>query len=270
MSVAIGPDGVRLHFAVTGIAGGEPLLLVAGQGQTGAMWDDVRADFEATHRVIVWDHRGTGESDEPEAPPYSIKMFACDALCVLDAVGVERAHVYGVSMGGRVAQRLAIDAPGRCGALALGCTSPGNLHGIERDPDVLAIMAGARDDPALADAALDLMVTPEWAAANPASASRIRAMGRGPDSARSRFLHFLASERHEAWDELPDIRNPVLVIHGTDDRVNPPGNARLLADRIPGAELLLIPGGRHGFFVEDRDVATPAILDFLGQHPLHP
>ena len=86
--------------------------------------------------TIVYDHRGTGQSDKPKSPPYSTRQFAADAIAILDEIGVERAHIYGISMGGRIGQWLAIDYPTRVGALILGCTTPGNAHGVVRPADV--------------------------------------------------------------------------------------------------------------------------------------
>src|SRR4051812_10351028 len=127
MPFAIARDGARISYDASGA--GPPLLLVAGQASDRSLWSYVRDDFAAHHRVIVFDHRGTGESDQPEDAPYSTRGFANDAVAVLDAAGVARAHVYGISMGGRIGQWLAIDHAARVGALVLGCTTPGNAHG---------------------------------------------------------------------------------------------------------------------------------------------
>ena len=113
MPFATTPDGTRLYFECHGT--GTPLLLLAGQASDHREWDGVRAGFAAHHRVIVLDYRGTGQSDKPRAPAYSTRGFAQDAVAVLDQVGIERAHAYGVSMGGRVAQWLGIDHPQRLG-----------------------------------------------------------------------------------------------------------------------------------------------------------
>ena len=104
---------------------GDPLVLLAGQANSRHWWDPVRKDFAETYRTICVDALGTGGSDEPRNALYSTRRFAADVVAVLDALGVDRAHVYGTSMGGKVAQWVAIDHPERVGALVLGCTSPG-------------------------------------------------------------------------------------------------------------------------------------------------
>src|SRR5689334_18598655 len=124
MPFASAPDGTHLFFEEAGA--GEPLLLIAGNPVDHHVWDGIRGDFADRYRVLVYDHRGMGQSDRPEDPSaYTSRRLAGDALAILDAAGIDRAHVYGVSMGGFIAQWLAIDHAHRVGALVLGCTSPG-------------------------------------------------------------------------------------------------------------------------------------------------
>ena len=119
----MGVTATGIHYDVVG--DGEPLLLLAGQANSRRWWDPVRADFAARHRTVALDALGTGASAAPDGAEYSTRQFAADAVAVLDAAGIDRAHVYGTSMGGKVAQWLAVDHPDRIGALALGCTTPG-------------------------------------------------------------------------------------------------------------------------------------------------
>ncbi|GAA2454089.1 alpha/beta hydrolase [Actinomadura vinacea] len=256
MARATAADGVGLAHQVGG--GGEPLVLLAGQANSHRWWDGVRRDFEHTHRTITLDYRGTGDSDKPDEP-YSTRGFAADVIAVLDDLGIDRAHVYGTSMGGRVAQWVAADHPERVASLILGCTSPGGAHGIERDDSVRKSLAQA-DPEAVTRALLELMYTPAWLADHPGphNTTGDPAM---PGFARRR--HLAASARHDAWDVLPAISAPTLVVHGSDDVFNPAANAPLLADRIPGAKLFLVPGARHAYFEEFREVASPAVVRFL-------
>lgn len=262
MPFATAADGARLSYEVMGA--GPPLLLVAGQAQDRGLWAGARDDFAARHRVIVFDHRGTGESDKPEQPPYSTRGFAADAVAVLDAVGVARAHVYGVSMGGRIGQWMAIEHAARVGGLVLGCTTPGNAHGVRRPAEVDPVLAGG--DPRQL---LPYLVSPAWIAANREFLVAVEAHTRAqPVPPHARQLHYQASEDHDAWALLPTITAPTLVIHGSDDQVNVPENAELLAERIPGAELHIIPGGRHSYYWEHRPAASDLVLEFLARHPL--
>jgi pimeloyl-ACP methyl ester carboxylesterase len=162
-------------------------------------------------------------------------------------------------MGGRVAQWVAIQYADRVRALVLGCTSPGGKNAQERSQEIRRALA--QPDQATRDQVLlDLMYTPGWLAANPGP-HPVLGDPNMPTYAKGR--HLVASNGHDAWDELPEIQAPTLILHGTDDIFSPAANAKLLADRIPDARTELIQGGRHAYFHEFQAVASPLVLDFL-------
>jgi pimeloyl-ACP methyl ester carboxylesterase len=259
------PDGTHLYYEEEGE--GEPLLLVSGQRQDHTFWNGVRDDFPDHYRVIVYDHRGTGQSDKPGAPPYSTRGFAHDAVALLDQLGVACAHAYGHSMGGRICQWLGIDHGERIGALVLGATTPGSAHGVPRSAEADALWRHPPADPEAALHALGaLFWSPAWIEAHLNTARKVMQAPPLPEYAR--LLHYQASEGHDAWDLLPTIRNPTLVIHGSEDQLNPTANAYLLAERIPGAELYMIEGGRHFYPHEFRKEAGRVVSEFLARHPL--
>ncbi|MGF6888751.1 pimeloyl-ACP methyl ester carboxylesterase [Nocardia sp. GAS34] len=249
-------DGVRIAYQVAGK--GFPLLLIAGQSNNHHWWDGIRDDFHDTHRTITLDYRGTGDSDKPDIV-YSTPGFADDAIAALDDLGIDRADVYGTSMGGRVAQWVAARHPDRVRALVLGCTSAGGKHSIERGSDIRHLLA----DPATShQTLLDLMYTPDYLAR---TTGPYQTLGDPDMPSYAQRRHLIASHRHDAWDALPDIAAPTLVIHGADDRFNPAANAPLIAERIPGAQVRLIPGARHAYFEEFRSVASPLVKKFLAR-----
>ncbi|BCM65558.1 MULTISPECIES: alpha/beta fold hydrolase [Streptomyces] len=256
MTYATAPDGTRIAYQLRGE--GAPLVLLAGQANNHHWWDAVRADFHPARSTLTLDYRGTGDSDKPDTP-HSTELFARDVIAVLDELGIDRADVYGTSMGGRVAQQLAARHPHRVGALVLGCTSPGGPHSVERGNDVRRALAQPQPG-AARQALLELMYTPRWLADHPGPHHTLGDPGMPAHSWRH---HLAASDRHNAWDLLPGISAPTLVVHGTGDLLNPAANAPLLADRIPGARLHLIPGARHAYFEECRTHAGPLVLDFL-------
>ncbi|MEQ3553638.1 alpha/beta hydrolase [Pseudonocardia nematodicida] len=249
-------DGVRIAHQHAGQ--GPPLVLLAGQANNHHWWDDVRADFEATHTTITLDYRGTGRSDSPREG-YSTEIFARDVVAVLDDLGVDRADVYGTSMGGRVAQCLAAHHPDRVRGLALGCTSPGGRLGVERDAEVRRQLAQS-DRTAARQALLELMYTPAGLATR---RGPYRVLGDPTMAPNARRGHLRASDGHDGATLLGAIAAPTLVLHGTDDRLNPAANAPVLAERIPCARLRMVDGARHAYFDEYRSVAGPAVLDFL-------
>ncbi|WP_158850787.1 alpha/beta fold hydrolase [Saccharothrix deserti] len=261
MPCAEATDGTRIAF--DDIGAGEPVVLLAGQANSRGWWDPIRGDFAAHHRTIAVDAVGTGGSDEPRDGRYDTRRFAADVVAVLDALGVGKAHVYGTSMGGKVAQWVAVDHPDRVGALVLGCTSPGGEGGLVAERDVVRPLRGAPAQ--VREALVDLMFTPEYARAHSGPFHVLGARGMSPSARRG---HRRASEGHDAWDELGRIRAPTLVLHGSADLFCPVGNAERIASRIPGAEVSVIDGARHAYFEEFREQASAAVLSFLARHPL--
>jgi pimeloyl-ACP methyl ester carboxylesterase len=252
---AIATDGTRIAYQVEGE--GVPLILLAGQANTHHWWDPVREDFG--RRTVTLDWRGTGDSDRPDVV-YSTEGFADDVVAVLDDAGIESADVYGTSMGGRVAQWLAIRHPDRVRALVLGCTSPGKKHGHERSHDIRRALAQA-DQAGRDRILLDLMYTPTWLANHPGP---YYVLGDSTMPTYARGRHLVASNSHDAWDELPSIKSPTLILHGADDLFSPAANADLLATRIPDARAHVIPTARHAYFHEFQSVASQLVRDFIG------
>jgi pimeloyl-ACP methyl ester carboxylesterase len=240
------------------------LLLLPGQAADHSMWNRLAPLLAERHRVIAVDQRGTGASDHPTSEPYSTRALAGDAVAVLDDAGLTRAHVFGYSMGGRVAQWVALDHPDRVGALVLGATSAGDQHGEPRDPELTAMLA-APQSLSSARRWVSVMWHPSWVAKAALSGALPSAAEISPEV---RELQRRASAEHDTLDRLGEIRAATLVVHGSDDALTPSGNARLLVEAIPGAELHLVAGGRHGFVDEYREQTARVVLDFLDRHPL--
>ncbi|MGW5053715.1 alpha/beta fold hydrolase [Actinokineospora sp. NPDC004072] len=249
-------DGTPIAYQVRG--DGRPLVLLAGQANNHTWWDPVRADFHGTHATITTDWRGTGDSGKPRSP-YSTPGFAEDVIAVLDALGVDRADVYGTSMGGRVAQWIAINHPDRVRRLILGCTSPGGPHAHERTMSVRRALAQPNAS-ARREALEDMMYTPQWRATHPGKRTTLGDPSMPPHASRG---HLTASNTHDAWDALPGIHTPTLILHGSDDLITPAANAPLLATRIPNARSHIFPGARHAYFEEMRPQASDVVIDFI-------
>ncbi len=259
MPYSIAPDGVHIYFEFEG--SGEPLLLIAGQSNDHYLWNLVRGDFAKHYQVIVYDQRGTGLSDKPEQPPYSTRGFARDAIAVLDHLGIQRAHVYGVSMGGAIGQWLGIDHAGRLGALVLACSTAGVAHGVRRSAEMQALLDNRDSSKVLATFFASCLALPQFFLT-------MRESLKNPMPAYAEQLHAQASQEHDAWDWLPAITAPTLILHGSEDQVTPAANAQLLAGRIPQAELYLVRRGRHMFFLEFRKEVNRVVMHFLARHSL--
>lgn len=161
-------------------------------------------------------------------------------------------------MGGRVAQMLAAHHPHRVKALVLACTTPGGPNAVGRSREVGEGLASATATERL-NILHSLFYTPDW----PHSPKDSALLGDTTMSQRELAAHRKASRHHDAWEALPSISVPTLVMHGEDDLMTPVKNARQLADRIPGAQLQVYPGSRHGFFEEFSPQVTPAVIEFF-------
>jgi pimeloyl-ACP methyl ester carboxylesterase len=238
---------------------GPPVLLVQGLGYGLWGWDPVVPGLAERHRVLRFDNRGIGKSDKPEGP-YTARMMADDALQVLDEAGVERAHVVGASLGGMIAQELAVVAPERVDRLVLCCTTL-RADAFPFPEATLRLMAEA---PTLApDVALRRFVE-NALGANPAPAlvDEIVALriANPPDPAGWQ-AQAAAGTTFAGVDG--SIEAPTLVLHGTEDNVVDVRHAELLAEHIPGARVVLVPGTGHIFFWEKPQAFLAPVLEFL-------
>jgi len=256
MAYAKATDGSRLWYdLVPGTSrAAEPIVLVQGLALDHHGWDSAFADF-GERTTIVFDHRGTGASDDRFPAEWSTRDFARDVVAVLDAAGVARAHVYGHSMGGRIAQWIGADHPERAVSLVLGATSVGDETGVPRPAHATRAL-NSGDTAALAA----LFYPAAWLAAHPQEAAAVLPAAASPGAMRA---HLEAVARHDGPDPRR-ISVPTLVIHGGDDELTVPQNAELLAQNIPDAELVLLDGARHVYWT-GRPEAAERIGAFLSR-----
>lgn len=243
----------------------EPLLWITGFTIAATVFDPVLPLYADRFDSIAYDNRGAGRSSAP-LKPTSMPELAADAVRVLDAAGVEAAHVYGLSMGGMIAQELALRFPDRVRGLILGGTTPGGPLATRPSlPDVFALGAGAAlglrepGRPVLAR----MLFSPEFRAAEPrrvAELLRLFASRRTPQGVAG---HWWASVYHDTVSRLPRIQAPTLVFHGGADTMAPIANARLLARRIPDATLRVIAGSGHAYLLERPEESHAAMLEWL-------
>jgi pimeloyl-ACP methyl ester carboxylesterase len=236
-----------------------------GIGASTVWWWRSRPVLAARYRTIALDNRGAGRSDVPPGP-YSVALMACDAAAVLNAAGVERAHVLGVSMGGMIAQEFALQYPERVLSLVLGCTAAGGPKAVRADAQAVQVLT-ARS-----------AMTPEEAE------SAMVPFMYDPGTPRERIEEDFEKKRPwyptpqgygaqlqsvftwQSYDRLLQITAPTLVIHGQNDKLVPAGNGELIASRIPGAELVLIPNANLLFTTDQPEASHAAVLGFLARH----
>lgn len=254
-------DGFDLAVQTGGVTGAPAVFLLQGQANSHVWWDGLREGLESEFQTLTMDYRGTGASRGTLAS-WTTASFAADVADVMDSAGITKAFVYGTSMGGRVAQILAAHYPDRVTALVLASTSPGGPNAIGRSPEVNQVLARATAIERV-NILHGLFYTPDW----PHSPQDSSLLGDATMSQQELAAHRKASRQHDAWELLPSITVPTLVLHGEDDLMTPVKNARLLAGRIPTARLQVYPGSRHGFFEEFASQVTPAVLEFLRKSP---
>jgi pimeloyl-ACP methyl ester carboxylesterase len=245
---------------------GEPLLLIMGLGVTLEGWSRIGPVLADRYRTILFDNRGSGRSDVPPGP-YAIETMAEDAIAVLDAAAAKRAHVFGISMGGMIAQELALRHPDRVTSLILGCTAPGGRDAVPASREVIAAL-GARQS-MTREQAMWTMAPYIYDASTPRA--RIEEdFARRLSATVTADGYFAQLGAIRAWtgslSRLPSLTMPTLVIHGETDQLVPPDNGRIIARAIPGARRLMIPNASHIFTTDQFDTARDAVLAFLKEH----
>jgi 3-oxoadipate enol-lactonase len=253
-------QGARIYWDEQGH--GPPVLLIMGLGYSSHMWHRIRGVLGKHYRTIAQDNRGVGRSDLPPGP-YSIALMASDAAAVLDAAGIESAHLFGVSMGGMIAQEFALQYPKRVRSLILGCTAAGGPTAVRAEPKANQMLKTR--DKMTAEQAAEAAVPFIYDSATPRE--RIdedlairRPWFPRPEAYTAQLQGILG---WESYSRLSGIAAPTLVLHGERDRLVPPGNGKLIAERIPGAKLVMIPHASHLFLTDQTEAAHGAVLEFL-------
>jgi len=263
-------NGVKIHYNESGA--GEPLLLIMGYGMPGDAWLG-SLPFLDGFSAVYYDNRGTGQSEAPGGP-YTIVQMADDAAGLIDHLGIAPAHVYGVSMGGMIAQELALRHAAKVRSLVLGCTMCGGEQATMCEPQVLEDLIGVIESMGKIDTAtwvdrqLRLLFTPEWVEANPGIRDIMLMIAPMlPPTPPETAQHAMAGLwGWSSYDRLGGIATPTLVVHGDRDVIIPVDNARVLANRIPGARLHVIEGAGHGYPAQDPVGVHRLVTDFFRAH----
>jgi 3-oxoadipate enol-lactonase len=261
----VATDGVLLHYDVFGRKDGPPLLMIQGLGTDSRGWALQRLAMGRRYRCIAPDNRGTGRTELTDGP-YSLEQMAIDALTILDAEGVESAHVMGASMGGVITQIIGVLHPHRTRSLVLACTACRH-HTWRRE--LLAEWAEAvrvGGMAALGEGALEWLVGPRLRKRFGIWINVLaRIVLQSPPEPFIAQIEAILEAPDELAEELATLRVPVLVITGSQDSLTPVGDAEELAERIPGARLEVLAGAAHGLMVEAPNAFNDAVLRFLGE-----
>ena len=260
-------NGVNIHYKVYGR--GEPLVMIMGLGGPASGWIFQIRTFRKHYRVVIFDNRGVGKSSKPKEP-YTIRTMADDTIGLMDHLGIDKAHVMGTSLGGMIAQELAINYPDRLNRLILVCTTADTGDINDGVINQMGLETGASEED-LESLELKDMQKVMGAITSLAFNRRLFKMFIVPLFKVSlRFLgvkgikgQMRAANAHSTTDRLRKITAPTLVIVGTEDRIIPYTSSEILAGSIPDAKLVKFDGGSHAFFVEMRGRFNKEVLGFL-------
>jgi len=256
-------DGTRIHYEVTGKSGATPVLMIQGLGASKNAWNLQRIAMATRFRIISFDNRGAGRSDKP-TEPFTLEQMADDALAVLDAAGIETAHVVGASMGGVISQIVAVKFPHRVRSLTLVCTACRN-HPWRQE--LLRSWAKTAADKGMIEVGKEAA---QWVM-SPRSFRRLvpAFTWMGPLAAlrpRHSFvsqIDAILNTREDLVDQLSTITAPTMVIVGNQDILTPRGDSEEIAERIPNAELVVISGAAHGLMMEHSSTFNRILIEFL-------
>lgn len=259
-------NNIELYYEIHGE--GKPLVLISGLGYSNWQWHKMVPLLAEKFKVIIFDNRGVGQSDKP-AGPYTAQMLAQDTVGLLDALNIEKAVIVGHSMGGFIAQAIALDFPQRVEKLILCSTNFGGPNHVPVTPEAMKVLSDVSSD-ALTRFKNGLAVStaPGWSEKNPAMieewiqwrlANPIEPVSYQAQLAIGLGLMPTAAAFEE---KLPRLNVPTLILFGAHDKVVPPANADLLSKKIAGSTVVIFPDAGHFFPIEIPEAASRAIKDF--------
>jgi len=258
---------IEIAYSIDG--SGEPVVLIGGFTMVKESWELQVAELARRFRVITFDNRGVGESTVP-SEPFTIEHMAADTVRLMDTLRIDSTHIFGVSMGGLIAQILLLDYPERIKKAALGCTTHGGRHAVQPQEEVMAVLAQAADPNISAEELVrnkvPLILSERFIREEPEEVEDfVRLALQYSPTPEGAAGQMGALSVFNAKRRLGEIRSPVLVITGSEDCMMPPDNSRLLAEGIPGAELYIVEGAGHSFFFEKPDEVNRVLIDFFSK-----
>ena len=258
-------NGCELYYEVYGQ--GDPLVMIMGLRRNMEWWYNQIPVLSKCFKVIAFDNRGSGRSDKPEMD-YSIRLFADDTAALMDELDINHAHVLGISMGGYIAQELAINYPEKVDNLTLGCTSCGGEKAVLMRADRLKKFAsneGLTPEEILKKD-MDIYFSDEYAEKNPKTIEEFTEISmRYYQPVHAFERQFAACLNHDTVSRIKNIAQPILIMTGDDDPLVPPENSYILKELLPKAKLSVYPKGRHCFFMEFFNRFNQEIISFFNR-----
>lgn len=262
-------NDIDIYYEITG--SGDPMVLISGLGYGLWWWHKMIPDLAEHHQVITFDNRGAGQTDKPTGP-YNVVMLAADTAGLMDALKIDKAIVVGHSMGGYVAQELALTRPDLISTLVLASTNFAGPNHIPITPEALAVIMNQALDPMeYIRRGAAIACAPGFAEAHPEIVEEMAAYRAGapvPPAAYQAQLAVgmgLVSKEACFEDKLKDLPISTIIFTGDSDKVVPPGNADLLDQVIPDSQIYVLENAGHHFAFDAPDRAVAALIDLLAK-----
>lgn len=258
-------NGINIYYREYGA--GEPLLMIMGLSANADWWGDrFIKRFAELYHVVAYDNRGAGRSGKPEGP-YPIPLMASDAIGLMDHLGWDSAHIMGASMGGMIAQEIALEYPDRVRRLVLLCTNCGGKEQVLAAPEVYNLLHTPREglsDEDMARLSLPLLFPQRYIEENPQLMEEIvKNYLIAPIEPKCFVWQITGVSTWSSHSRLADLRHPTLIAAGSEDVLIPPENSRILAEAIPDSRLVEMEGTGHGFQAMCPDRLAEEVLSFL-------
>ncbi|NIU84053.1 MAG: alpha/beta fold hydrolase [Candidatus Thorarchaeota archaeon] len=257
-------NDIQVYYEIQGE--GFPLIMINGLGGNIDTWDPrLIQELSKKFKLVIFDNRGAGRTDVSNGK-YTIKLFADDTAGLMDALGISRAHVFGISMGGMIAQELVLNYPEKVEKLVLCSTNCGGEKSVQPTLEViepLMVDRSALSPEEIVRMAIPLIFTEDFIKSNPDFVDfSIQQTLRVPISNETFMRQLNAIMEFDTYARLPQIESPTLISHGKQDILVPPENASILAETIPNAKLVYFENSAH-VLAEEMEKVLPALLDFL-------
>jgi pimeloyl-ACP methyl ester carboxylesterase len=262
-------NGIEIYYEVHGK--GSPLILICGFTNNSETWESELVDsLSKHHTLILFDNRDTGRSTKPSLE-YSIKTMADDLEGLLKVINVQKAHIFGHSMGGMIAQEFALNFPEKVNRLVLGCTSCGGNKFVA-SKEVMDFMQNlsegifpkmSRDE--YVEYLFRFAYSPTFLKKNKESLVKRLVKTKYPSTPNTFIRHTQAVLKFDTFNRLDGIKQPTLLLHGEEDDWVIPYNSKILHRRIPDSKLIMIKDAGHVFIVEARKQVVKIMLDFLSE-----
>jgi pimeloyl-ACP methyl ester carboxylesterase len=256
-------NDIDIYYKIHG--SGPPLVLIMGLRRNAEWWHRQIPELSKHFTIIAFDNRGAGRSDKPEMD-YSIRLFADDTAGLMNFLRIPKAHILGISMGGYIAQELAINHPDKVNGLILGCTSCGGSRAVsmsEERIEKFAANKGLTPEQILRKD-MDLYFSDRFVREHPERIEEfVNISFRYYQPADAFFRQLNACLNHDTVDRVSEVSSPTLIMTGDDDHLVPSENSLILKELMPEADLELFPGCRHCFFMEEASKFNRCVVRFL-------